>query len=377
MPEFVTEPDWQNHLLNDGTFLDVRAPGEFLTGAVPGAVNLPILNDDERHQVGLCYKKSGNDAATALGHQLVTGHLRQQRMQSWLNLHRTNPNLLVYCFRGGQRSEITQRWLKEAHVHMPRIAGGYKRIRQFLLTQMTTLLPNASLFCVSGHTGSGKTHLLSQLKKSSTKINVIDLENLAVHRGSAFGATLRPQPSQANFENQLSLQLWQLVQKSSQPIWLEDEARTIGRITLPGELYNALRTCPMVVIDEPRDQRAKTILAEYVIAAFAENLNYFSRAAAENKLQTDLTSGVVRISRRLGGARTQHVLKLLNESLRASLQDDDWSGHLAWISFLLEDYYDDFYQAHMDQQRDRILFRGSRQDVVCFIKNRSNLCSGS
>src|SRR5512135_2151973 len=105
MIDFATETDWQIALRNGRPFLDVRAPLEFAAGAVPGATNIPILDDDERHQVGICYKQKGPEAAFELGHAVVSGETKRARVEKWVDFARRHTDAHLYCFRGGQRSE--------------------------------------------------------------------------------------------------------------------------------------------------------------------------------------------------------------------------------------------------------------------------------
>ena len=132
MPENLT--DFRHIFLNDVPMMDVRAPVEFGQGAFPGVVNHPLMNDDERQQVGTCYKQKGQDAAIALGHQLVSGATKQQRIEAWAGFAQAQPQGVLYCFRGGLRSQIVQQWLKsEAGIDYPRVIGGYKALRSFLI----------------------------------------------------------------------------------------------------------------------------------------------------------------------------------------------------------------------------------------------------
>ncbi len=130
MQDTQTVQDYRAILLAGTPLIDVRAPVEFQQGAMPGAINLPLMNDDERAAVGTCYKRQGPEAALALGHQLVCGETRQQRMKAWLNACRQNPAGYLCCARGGQRSHIVQQWLHESGTDYPLIQGGYKALRQ-------------------------------------------------------------------------------------------------------------------------------------------------------------------------------------------------------------------------------------------------------
>ena len=201
MQERHTEQDYRALLIADTPIIDVRAPIEFEQGAMPAAINLPLMNNDERAAVGICYKQQGSDAALALGHKLVAGEIRQQRMDAWRAACLQNPHGILCCARGGQRSHIVQSWLHDAGIDYPLVEGGYKALRQTAI-QATIELAQKPIVLIGGCTGSGKTLLVQQ------QPNGVDLEGLARHRGSAFGRTLQPQLSQASFENMLAAEMY-------------------------------------------------------------------------------------------------------------------------------------------------------------------------
>ena len=149
--------------LNDIPMMDVRAPVEFTKGAFPGVVNLPLMNDEERHLVGTRYKEAGQEKAIQLGNQLVSGQTKEQRIQQWIEFTQTNPHGYLYCFRGGLRSRTTQQWLKEAGIQYPLITGGYKAMRRFLIDELERLCQKQNFVVVSGRTGTGKTRFLKKL----------------------------------------------------------------------------------------------------------------------------------------------------------------------------------------------------------------------
>jgi tRNA 2-selenouridine synthase len=363
--EWAEPRQWQRALQQGGVFLDVRAPVEFHDGALPGAINMPLLNDEERAEVGICYKSQGPHAAVLLGHSLVNGALKERRVAAWRELAGRNRQLILYCFRGGQRSAIAQQWLREAGVEVPRIAGGYKEVRRYLLSLLEALPGKLRFMSLSGHTGSGKTRVLRQLK-DSPRCRIIDLENLANHRGSAFGKEISHQPAQAQFENDLAVELARALNSPEQPVWLEDEARTIGRITLQEKMFSAMRSCPIALIEEPRDSRARLILDEYVIDAYrARQLR--GPETAWRDLEESLTEPISRISPKLGGAGASEAMRMIRMAVNASRDTGDFTRHLEWIEYLLEHYYDAFYERHMERQSGRIVFRGSRSDVENFI----------
>ena len=170
--------NYREIFLKNLPLLDSRAPVEFQQGAFPAARNLPLLDDEERQQVGICYKQSGQQAAIELGRTLVSGQLKQQRLAGWSQFARQNPNGYLYCFRGGLRSRTVQQWLAESGTHYPLVRGGYKAMRRFLLEELPGSLAAARIVLIAGKTGTGKTRVIDALSWA------VDLEGLARHRGS-------------------------------------------------------------------------------------------------------------------------------------------------------------------------------------------------
>ncbi|RMP21839.1 tRNA 2-selenouridine synthase [Pseudomonas amygdali pv. lachrymans] len=203
--------DYRALFLNDVPMMDARAPVEFSKGAFPGVINLPLMNDIERQKVGTCYKQHGQDAAIQLGHQLVCGQVKDERVNAWVEFARANPDGYLYCFRGGLRSQTVQRWLKDAGVDYPRIIGGYKAMRTFLLDTLHEAVSECDIVVLGGMTGTGKTEVLTQLRNS------LDLEGIANHRGSSFGKRATGQPAQIDFENRL-IGWPSICSRSAQPV---------------------------------------------------------------------------------------------------------------------------------------------------------------
>jgi tRNA 2-selenouridine synthase len=236
---FMTRPDTDDFaslFTQEVALLDVRAPLEFEQGAFPSSTNLPLMNDQERHQVGLRYKQVNQEAAIELGHELVAGDIKATRVAHWKAFAQTHPEGYLYCFRGGLRSRISQAWLAEAGIEYPRIVGGYKAMRTFLLESLTRHIDTSNFVLVSGLTGSGKTEVIQAL--SST----VDLEKLAHHRGSSFGKHATDQPVQINFDNSLAIALLRVHARGQSHIALEDESRMIGRCALPISLRDKMQT---------------------------------------------------------------------------------------------------------------------------------------
>ena len=233
MPTNLT--DYRHIFLNDVPMMDVRAPVEFGQGAFPGVTNLPLMDDGERQQVGTCYKQQGQEAAIALGHQLVSGATKRQRIEAWAQFARAHPQGVLYCFRGGLRSQIVQQWLlNEAGIDYPRVVGGYKAMRGFLIGTTQAAAAECGFVVLSGLTGTGKTEVIAQLA------NGLDLEGHANHRGSRFGQRVSGQPTQIDFENRLAIDVLKRRARGHETFVLEDEGRHVGSCSVPLELRQRL-----------------------------------------------------------------------------------------------------------------------------------------
>lgn len=331
-------------LAASGPFIDLRAPEEFASGAVPGAVNLPLLLDDERHQVGLAYKNNGQAAAIALGESLVSGQIREERMSAWQDFARANPDARLYCWRGGLRSQTVQTWLAETGVHLERVPGGFKALRSRCLELLEAAPRSKPWLVLGGRTGSAKTVVLNRVHGS------IDLEGLANHRGSAFGAASSPQPPPIAFENALAV-AW--LRHDHPYLLLEDESRTIGRLALPPDWHATMQTAPVVILEAALESRARHIAGEYVAQPLAAGLT-------EDELQQNLQNALDRIQRRLGGLRHKEVSTLLTRGFETGV-------HEPWIERLLSWYYDPMYDYQLSAKETRVRFRGEAQEVEQFL----------
>lgn len=337
--------------------MDVRAPTEFAKGAFPAAVNLPLLTDIERQRVGTCYKQDGQEAAIALGHRLVTGHVKLARIEAWQSWLAANPGAWLYCFRGGLRSAITQQWLAEAGTPCRRVPGGYKALRQFLLDTLETTARTRQFLVIAGPTGSAKTHLLRKLAHG------VDLEGLARHRGSAFGATIAGQPSQIDFENALAVELLRHEHAGHETLLLEDESQAIGSLSVPFGLYGVMKQAPIALIQESVEKRADTILNDYI----RSNLADFQHADAEHafvRFSAYLLGSLDRIQRRLGGDRHVHLTQMMHSALATQAATGDTEAHRVWIMHLLQDYYDPMYRYQLSRRLDRVIFQGSGEEFL-------------
>ncbi len=349
--------DYRALFLHPTPFIDLRAPVEFAQGSFPAALNLPLMTDDERAQVGLCYKTDGQQAAIALGHSLVAGAEKAARVDQWLAFTRRFESGYLYCFRGGLRSQTVQGWLREAGVDYPLVIGGYKAMRRFLLDELSRSIDAARLVLVSGKTGTGKTRVVRRVARS------VDLEGLANHRGSSFGQLPEGQPSQIDFENGLSIALLRHLARGDAPIVLEDEGRLIGRLSLPEELRQKMAAAPMLVVEEDLESRVEVVLDDYIVDL---GRRYALRYAQAGQLlhRDKMLADLARIRKRLGGLRYAQVRDAMTEAFDRQWSHGDLGGHRAWIATLLHDYYDPMYEYQLSQHSGREVFRGERAAVV-------------
>lgn len=242
------------------TLIDVRSPGEFALDHLPGAVNCPVLDDEERRIVGTLYTQRSAFEARKLGGALVArniaahleGALLRDRPKGW--------RPLVYCWRGGMRSGSFVAWLRLVGWDAQQLQGGYKAWRSHVIDRIAELAPQLRLRVLCGPTGSAKTRVLQALGRRGEQ--VLDLEGLAGHRGSVLGALPgTEQPSQKGFETQLATRLSGF--DLARTVWVEAESRKIGRISLPDALLARLRASPVVEIAATPQARLAYLLRDY------------------------------------------------------------------------------------------------------------------
>ncbi len=353
--------DFAAVFLADSPLLDTRAPQEFAQGAFPNAVNLPLMTDDERAQVGLCYKRRGQSAAIALGHELVQAEVKAARMQAWRDFAERHPDGFLYCFRGGLRSQISQQWLAEAGCDYPRIIGGYKAMRRFLLDTLQQAAKRRFMV-ISGQTGCAKTRLLN------THAHGIDLEGIANHRGSAFGKRLGGQPGQIDFENALAIALLKHGHAMPQmPVLLEDESRLIGRIAVPDVLRECMMRAPLAVVEMPLEERVGHTFHNYILRNLADWQTYAGNEPGFALFAVELRANLATLQKRLGGFRFTQLASQMDHALAAHRHGNP-ELHRKWIFSLLRDYYDPMYAYQLGLKADRVLFRGSYADVAEYLK---------
>ncbi|AIC19292.1 MULTISPECIES: tRNA 2-selenouridine(34) synthase MnmH [Pseudomonas] len=363
MPIDIT--DYREIFLNDRPMMDTRAPIEFAKGAFPGVVNLPLMTDHERQRVGTCYKQQGQQAAIVLGHQLVSGAIKAERIQAWADFARAHPDGYLYCFRGGLRSQIVQQWLKdEAGIDYPRVGGGYKAMRTFLLDTLEGAVAECDFVLLGGMTGIGKTEVLHQLA------NGLDLEGHANHRGSSFGKRASGQPSNIDFENRLAVDILKKRERGIAGFVLEDENRMIGSCALPLPLYQGMQSFPMVWLEDGLEGRIERILRDYVIDLCAE----FVAVHGEDgfaRFSERLLESLNNIRKRLGGERHQRLYQLLEAALAEQARSGSVDLHRAWIEGLLKEYYDPMYAFQRESKGARIEFVGEQAAVLEYLRERA------
>jgi len=306
--------------LSNYLIIDVRSPGEYVHAHIPNAFSLPLFTDEERAAIGTTYKQESRAAAIKLGLPFFGTKMQDmiEQVEGWVkHYEKTNsikPTILVHCWRGGMRSAAVA-WLLDLYgFKTEQLTGGYKAYRNWVLAQFEK---NYSMKVLGGYTGSGKTEILLQLQKS--KLPVIDLEGLANHKGSAFGALgQNEQATQEQFENNLADALFTTC--AAHPyFWIEDESQRIGTNMLPIAFFKSMRNSVCYFIDIPFASRLQFIVQAYGRFAVA-----------------DLIAATLRIQKRLGGLETKTAVNYLVEN-----------NIEAAFSILLK-YYDKVYQKNIE-----------------------------
>lgn len=305
----------ENHVL-----FDVRSESEFSNGHIPGAFSLPLFSDEERAEVGTLYKKKGKLSAYLRGLDFASGKMRALT-ETVLELGRSKP-ILLYCWRGGMRSGSVAWLLEGAGIKVHVLQKGYKEFRRFILEQIAQ---KRTLKILGGKTGSGKTQILQELKEFQ-KEQTVNLEQLANHKGSAFGGLgQEEQPTQEHFENLLGIRLFET--SAEKAVWMEDESRLIGKLIIPEPLWSQMRNSPVYVVDVEIDKRIQRLVEEYGMFT-----------------QTQLKSMIIKISNRLGGQRLKDALQALEQ------------GDLQTTARICLEYYDKSYAFGLSKRDPETIF---------------------
>jgi len=299
------------------TILDVRSPGEFAAGHLPGAFNVPLFDDAERARIGTLYKQQSPAAAMKEGLRISGQHMADyvERARDAIQAGEGR-EVVVHCWRGGKRSDAMAWLFNFAGLRVRRLKGGYKSFRQE--AQACFADPRYTFRIVGGFTGAGKTEVIHALRDLGEQ--VIDLEGLACHKGSAFGNIGEvPQPSNEQFENELFFQLMRL--DPARPIWLENESKNIGRIYLPEAFWRRMRESRLYAIDVDRDVRLERVIGYY----------------AEGNHTDSLVEAFGKIKKRLGGLEYQNAIDALSQ------------GNIREAACLALAYYDKSYAYQLSQ----------------------------
>ena len=356
--------DFLHIFLNDISLIDTRAPVEFEKGAFPTSVSLPLMTNEERAKVGTCYKQHGQEAAIELGRKLVDSEKQAQRTAAWVDFAERHPHGYLYCWRGGLRSQICQDWMREAGCDFPRIRGGYKALRRFLIDEFERLCADSPLLVLGGRTGCDKTSLIE------SQHNAVDLEAIAHHRGSAFGRRPGGQPTQLSFENGVAVAMLkanQQAQEAGLPILFEDESRLVGRCSLPPVLSQAMGQAPVVFLEATLEERIEHSYRNYILIKLQEWQQVLGEEAGFDAFAEDLTKSLYRVRKRLGGVRYKEISVLLEAALAAHRKGEP-SEHRDLIRFLLVEYYDPMYDYQIGKRKELVVFRGNREAVQAFLK---------
>ena len=307
--------------------IDVRTPAEYKQGHIPTAHNIPLFSNKERKSVGTSYKQKGQQEALIKGLDFagpkMTSFVRKAQKIAKQN------KLLLHCWRGGMRS-ASMAWLFEtAGMDCGRLKGGYKSFRQFVLAYFDHALP---FIVIGGLTGSGKTAALKSLAEMGEQI--LDLETLAHHKGSAFGNLgEKTQHSTEHFENKICWDLLPL--KKNRTIWVEDESRSIGRNILPAGIYNQIRSAPVVFLDIPLLDRVDRLVEDY--AGFSNE---------------ELSESIQKISQRLGGDITRKAIEAVAK------------GDYKLTAEMALQYYDKTYLFGLSNRDQQLVFKLPADNVL-------------
>ena len=299
--------------------IDVRSPIEYSHAHIPNAYNVYLFNDEERKEVGTIYKQVGRKEAVLKGLEFVSVRMTEilKSIDEIASNHNNTNKILMHCFRGGMRSESVA-WLCSSYGYdVYVLEGGYKRYRNYVLDSFEK---DYKIYLLTGRTGSGKTLILKKLKDKGC--NVVDLEKLAKHKGSAFGwIDEGEQPSQEQFENNLSYELSKY--NKDDILWFEDESLLIGKRAIPKPLFNNMRDAEKIIyLDIPKECRA-----EYIV-------NTYGKYSLD-----DLRESILKIKKRLGGERLKESLELLD------------SGKMYECVLNMLYYYDKAYKLSINEER--------------------------
>lgn len=318
--------------IHNWVIVDVRSPLEYLAGHIPGAVNIPLFSDEERARVGTLYKQVSPEAAMKEGLEIAGAKMNILLDQAAPLVLDSKKEILIHCWRGGKRSESVQWLFNFSGIASRRLEGGYKSFRNYAITYFNSI-PN-ELKILGGFTGSGKTEVLKELYTRGHQ--VIDLEKLANHKGSAFGSIgEEEQPSNEQFENNLFMAF--LFMDRTKPIWLENESKSIGKVYVPDGLWRKMKSSVLFNVEVDKEIRLDRIL------------RYYSDPATTEILKESFD----KIRERLGGLEYKNAIQALSD------------GDLRKAASIALWYYDKAYAFQVEHwSKDHIIHLHNCIDVA-------------
>lgn len=337
--------------LDKAIFIDTRSPSEFKKGHIVDAINIPLLDDEQRAIIGTIYKKQGQEKAIKKGLELAGPNfvnIYEQLLKIQRKYKSNHPSkdvnnrkdIIIYCARGGMRSGAVHAFMSSLKIKSYRLIGGYKEYRNIVLDYVERNIPNIRFIILNGYTGSGKTTVLHKMQKQN--LPIIDLEGIAKHMGSAFGSIPYNgvRTTQQQFENRLATSLIKL--KDTKTVFIEGESKRIGWVHLNKNFYEKMTNSDMVIIKRSENYRIKKILEDYDIN------------------DIEFKNALERITKKLGGERYKQILEMLENH-----QDE------AVIRELLINYYDKLYSHSINKNKNIIKEIESDNDDVIIENLRS------
>ncbi|MFC1801309.1 tRNA 2-selenouridine(34) synthase MnmH [Nanoarchaeota archaeon] len=292
-------------------FIDVRSPCEFVLDHIPHAINLPILDNKERHEIGIIYKHD-QEKAISLGLEYYSKKIPE--LTEFLKTINKNKTIIVYCWRGGMRSQTIANLIESLGHKTKLLKGGYKGYRAFIRKSLENYKANFKFIILWGNTGTAKTKIIEKLKSA------IDLECLAQHRGSLFGAIGLTPRTQKSFETLLFFELERLA--SEKYIFVEGESRKIGNIIIPESIYKEIKNGINIRVNASVESRSKITIKEYLKPEYIEKIKEI----------------VPLLKRRLSKKQVENMLRLIDER-----------DYLGFAKILLTEYYDPLYKNTLDK----------------------------
>ncbi|MFT9498296.1 tRNA 2-selenouridine(34) synthase MnmH [Anaerosolibacter sp.] len=302
-------------------FIDVRSPAEFAEATIPGAINIPILDDDERAEVGTVYRKESREGATAVGLDFVASKLKEiyEKIKDYSNKY---DSVIVFCWRGGMRSKSVCNFLNAMSItNTYQLVGGYKAYRKHVVDFMNQSIDKYRFVILHGHTGVGKTHILELLQQCGQP--VLDLERLAQNSGSVFGDIVfeGSPPTQKNFE---ALVFECLSRLQSNYVFVESESKRIGSVHVPDSLYNRMMSGDHVLIETSLHNRIEIIYSDYVNQLTHKN--------------EKIIDAIRHLNKRLGNDVVENLIHRIENK-----------EYKYVIEYLIEYYYDPLYKYSIEK----------------------------